>query len=63
MDGEILLSAVPSSLNAIDSCGNCCSQRRFLRHGGYIEIGKKHGAEEDFLHQGRWQTQGAADFF
>jgi hypothetical protein len=47
--------------NGINSCGYVQKIVDFQPQGGHIEIGKKHGPEEDVFHQGRRQTQGAFD--
>jgi hypothetical protein len=45
----------------LNSTGNICKDAVFRLHGGYKEIGKKHGPEEDVFYQGRGQAQGTLD--
>jgi hypothetical protein len=60
---EIPLNSVPERQDAVDSCGKVPQTSHLHTHGGYIEIGKEHGPEEDLLHQGRRQAQGTPDKF
>jgi hypothetical protein len=61
MPDEIAANAVLDRPDAINSCGCAVKSGDFKKHGGDIEIGKKHGPEEDVFYQGRGQTQGAFD--